>query len=79
MQAINVVYKLAEHPDVVCERLIKNLAKAVLIDQPSGLKAANEIVPGEGRFVFVLFSVVIITRFSTSLFSSSQTVDLEII
>ena len=55
MQAINVVYKLAEHPDLVCERLIKNLAKAVLID-PNELKAANDVVPIEGNF-YVFFCI----------------------
>ena len=53
MQAINVIYKLAEHPDALCGRLIKNLARAVLMD-PTGPKVAlvpNKDDTDEGKFV----------------------------
>ncbi len=33
MPAINVIYQLAEHPDKICSRLIKNLVRTLLSDQ----------------------------------------------
>lgn len=29
-QAVNVIYKLAEHPDIICGDIIKSLAKEVI-------------------------------------------------
>ena len=33
MQAVNVIYQLIEKPDKICARLIKNLVRALLMDQ----------------------------------------------
>ena len=46
LQAINVIYKLAEHPDKLCARLIKNLATALLIDQPA---SKTTVAPNENE------------------------------
>lgn len=33
MQAVNVIYQLVEKPDKICARLIKNLVRALVVEQ----------------------------------------------
>ena len=53
LQAVNVVYQLAEHPDKICMKLIKNLIRAFLINQSTDTGNESEIdaTTNEGIFV----------------------------
>ncbi|XP_065053020.1 condensin complex subunit 1-like isoform X1 [Rhopilema esculentum] len=41
LQAVNVIYQLAEHPDIICAKLIKNLIRALVVEHQVS-KPSNE-------------------------------------
>ena len=41
-QAVTVIYKLAEHPDVICGQLIKKIANVVMAGQGAGKDGGGE-------------------------------------
>ena len=41
-QAVTVIYKLAEHPDVICGQLIKKIANVVMAGQGAGKDGSEQ-------------------------------------
>lgn len=43
MQAVNVIYQLVEKPDKICARLVKNLVRALVVDQNGEKRAPSPV------------------------------------
>ena len=55
MQAVNVIYQLVEKPDKICARLIKNLVRALLMDQNGQKRVPSPVNDSASEGIYVIF------------------------
>ena len=66
-EAIRVIYALAEHPDFICEEIIKDLLEKVLPDVSTGNSPASHASENENSEILLSSDFELLTRFMSLL------------